>query len=63
MQPILLWLLIDIGSSHFGSGGFPTSVIARFAKVEQCERVAEVIRTGRRRTPPEVHCIQAEVYP
>lgn len=59
MQTVLVWLLVNIGSSI--PNGQQTAVLATFADHAECEQVALVIREARDVYKPLVRCIEARI--
>lgn len=60
MTTVTLWLLMSIGYDHYSAGNQPTSVVERFATLQECERVREAARV-RTMGNPLLRCVQATV--
>lgn len=60
MTEMLVWLLINVPTGlHFNSAQ-PAVTVARFARVEECERVRKVLTDAGN---GKLMCIQARVLP
>jgi hypothetical protein len=60
MTTITVWLLISIGGWAGSSAATPNVLVERFATVEECQRVAEVIKQSLANNST-LRCIQATV--
>ena len=58
MTTVLLWLLINM-PTDWDKNRTPTTLVERFATVEECERVRKVIQGSR--GEPLLKCVQAAV--
>jgi hypothetical protein len=60
MTTITVWLLLSIGLSD-NKAASPTQVVERFATVQACEFVADMVRESRTMNKAVVRCVQATV--
>lgn len=61
MTTITVWLLIHLGGVYGHNSVSPTTTIERFATVEECQRVSDLIRSAKGWGSPSLMCIQATV--
>lgn len=59
MNTLTLWLLISISSGHSYAG--PSQVVERFPTMQECERVAQLIRSSREWNMSVLRCIQTTI--